>query len=258
MEFSSDSHRENSWSPDPAEAYLSDSRLPSSYMGIEIIDNVVPLDAQFGVYPKKTAPDRLIAPLFGAVPPDQADLDEYGSADAVPPMKTYVILDAAKIANLADMLENSGIAFRCLFKGKAAEINQNHAPYLIELEIGDKLSRSLFTDIREMPEELVTAHLWRRQSGIFLRSRKPLADIWRHFRKFTKFPTRDSDAWYFFRFYDPRVFRTFVTEFDEALFRKFAMPALCFYVPGSDGNSMLKVFVKDRATAPMPQRGQDH
>ena len=72
---------------------------------IDTIEGVEPLDAQLGVVELKTVPDAIYEPLFGQ------------PSDA--PLHTYAILDAAKVPNLPELLEVSGLEHRCLFKGDA-------------------------------------------------------------------------------------------------------------------------------------------
>lgn len=125
--------------PDPGDAAATSVLL-------EAIENIEPLDAQLGVYPKKSVPDALHVAFFGQPVPSDAELDAArGDPAALPPMQTYTILDAATVANLPEMLESSGLEHRCLFKGPALEELKNVAPWLVRLEEGNAFTRSLFT-----------------------------------------------------------------------------------------------------------------
>lgn len=93
-----------------------------SVLQIDTIDGAEPLDMQFGVAVLKTVPDALYEPLFGQ------------PADT--PLHTYAILDAAKAPNLPELLEASGLAHRCLFKGSAFDELKDVAPWIGSLKTG--------------------------------------------------------------------------------------------------------------------------
>jgi len=171
------------------------------YLHIEEIKGVEPLDSQFGMHPPKTVPDALYQPLFGQPDPTPAEVVQYGSADKVPPLHTYAILDAAKVVNFVEMLEASGLEHRCLFKGDAAEEMRDVAPYVVRLEEDVDFTRNLFSFD---PEQEVPWFMWSREPGIYVRSRGTLEDMWRHFRKFTKVQD-ESGKWYYFRFWESPV-----------------------------------------------------
>lgn len=177
---------------------LSDGEA-EGYLHIEEIEGVEPLDAQFGVHPLKTVPDALYEPLFGQPEPSAAEVVQYGGADKVPPLNTYAILDAAKVVNFVVMLEASGLEYRCLFKGKAAEEMRDVAPYVVRLEEGNDFTRNLFS---KDPEQDVPWFMWDKKPGIYVRSRGALADMWKHFRKFTKVQD-ENGKWFYVRFFDP-------------------------------------------------------
>jgi len=168
------------------------------YLHIEEVEGVEPLDSQFGVHPPKTVPGALYQPLFGQPDPTRTEVAQYGSADKVPPLHTYAILDAAKVVNFVEMLEASGLEHRCLFKGEAAEEMRDVAPYVVRLEEDNTFTRNLFS---HDPEQEVPWFMWSREPGIYVRSRGTLEDMWRHFRKFTKVQDEDG-KWFYFRFWE--------------------------------------------------------
>lgn len=97
-------------------------------LSVGTIADVEPLDDQFGVHPPRTVPDALHAPLFGQPEPTRAEIATHGDRDKVPPMRTYAILDAAKVFGLAETLAASGLDHRCLFKGAAFAELKDVAP----------------------------------------------------------------------------------------------------------------------------------
>lgn len=163
---------------------------------IEQIDDVEPLDAQFGVDQPKTVPDVLYEAVFG-----QPDLTEAalaadgGDLGKLPALYTYAILDAAKVMNLPEMLDSSGLEHRCLFKGAAYDEMKDVAPWIVRLEEGNTFTRNLFT------QSDAPWHFWDDEPGICLRSPVSLNALWKHLRKFTRL--RDQKTrWHFFRFWE--------------------------------------------------------
>ncbi len=166
---------------------------------IEIIDGVEPLDDQFGVAVPKTVPDALYEALFGQPEPTKDELaNSKGDSAKVPPLHTYAILDAAKVTNLPEMLDTSGLDHRCLFKGKAEDELKSVAPWLVRLQDGNTFNRNMFT-LSTTPW-----HLWGSEPGIYLRSRGTLDDVWKHFRKLTKVQD-ENQKWYYFRYWERQV-----------------------------------------------------
>lgn len=169
----------------------SSAKTPSdSSVQVIPIDGVVPLDDRFGVVEAPSVPVALYDALFGPSEPANAD-DE-------PPPYTYAVLDAAKIQNLPELLESSGLKYRCLFTGEAYETSKEAAPWAVQMEDGNSFLRSLFT------QSDAFWHYWDAAPGIYLRSKATLDDIWGHFRRFVKLQQADG-SWLYFRFWDPRI-----------------------------------------------------
>lgn len=164
----------------------------------EVIENVEPLDTQQGVFPKKTAPDALFNALFGPQDPEKTNIEAAGGDPAaIKPLNTYAILDAAKVVNLPELLEDSALEHRCLFKGEAYDELKDAAPWLVRLEDGNGFTGNLFT------RSEAYWHLWDDEAGIYVRSRRSLDELWRHLRKFTRVQD-EAGKWYYFRFWEPR------------------------------------------------------
>ncbi|MFV0295368.1 MAG: DUF4123 domain-containing protein [Hyphomicrobiaceae bacterium] len=178
----------------PGEAH---SQPEAPALRIETIESVEPLDTQLGVFPKRTVPDSLFDALFGQPDPSPTEIEAAGGdASAVPSMQTFALLDAAKVMNLPELLEDSGLEHRCLFKGDAYDEMKDVAPWVVRLEENNSFTRNLFT------RSDAPWHLWDNEPGIYVRSRENLDCMWRHFRKFTR--VRDeSGKWYYFRFWEP-------------------------------------------------------
>ena len=216
--------------------------LPSSEQGedvgaqealqIETIENVQPLDRQFGINPKKSVPAVLHNSLFGQPEPTEAEVKAAGGdTSTVPPMQTYAILDAAKVVNLPELLDASRLEHRCLFIGAACDDLKNVAPWIVRLEDGNDFTRRLFTG----PEGI--NGLWDMEPGIYVRSRASLDEMWRHFRKFTR--VRDGQGkWHFFKFWEARSLCKLSTApashgwLTHLLYSRFGQAMLCGYAGG--------------------------
>lgn len=112
------------------------------------------------------------------------------------PVSTYALLDAAKVPNLREMIESSGLENRCIFSGHTFDELADVAPWLVRLEPGHLFVRRLF-EKGDAPWEL-----WNRDAGIFLRSSLSIDDLRRHLKKFTK-ASDGSGQNYFVRFWEP-------------------------------------------------------
>lgn len=155
------------------------------------LGDILPLDAQIGVEPKLAVPPRLRPALFGP-------------QNVGPDLATYAILDAARIANLPEMLAQGAIPHECLFKGGARDDWGHVTPWLVALEEDSAFTRRLFTRGR------AAWHLWDDQPGIFFRSALDLHSLWRCFRKFTRAVDRQG-RWHYLRFYDPVYLTDYVS-----------------------------------------------
>ncbi len=176
----------------------------SGYLAHEDIADIAPLDDQFGVWPVKNVPEMLLDPLFGQLEPDPSEIAHYGDAGQVPMMRTYAIIDAAKLQSGFDEIADCGLPDQCLFKGQAVQDLKDVAPYLLELDPSADMTRRLLTHNPKLSENMTTAHLWHKEPGIYIRSRIGFDEIWRHFRKFVRIQD-ENGKWFYFRFWEPSV-----------------------------------------------------
>lgn len=109
----------------------------------------------------------------------------------------YALLDAARDDRVLELLRESEERYQSLYEGQQGEDLANFAPYLVELP---KDSPLLDTLIKEG---------WGKSWGVYLTSAKQLEEVRKHFRHFLIVQTEDARELYF-RFYDPRVLRTFL------------------------------------------------
>jgi hypothetical protein len=109
----------------------------------------------------------------------------------------YAILDAARDARIYDSVLSCGLPWYCLYSGNIPEELARVAPYLVKLEKENSLTESLIENG------------WGQSWGIFLGAAAPISDLRRHFHSFLTVETEDGKRMVF-RYYDPRVFRTYL------------------------------------------------
>ncbi len=115
------------------------------------------------------------------------------------PLHLYAVLDAARDPAIYRALydREREVPIRCLYQGDMAQDLSEVAPYLVQLD-------------REAPfTTWLLENGWGQSWGILVRSAEPFDDVRRHFRKFTVVNTETSKT-LLFRFYDPRVLRSFL------------------------------------------------
>ena len=167
---------------DPAARAVSDPVLT-------VLRDVVPLDGQFGTWPKKSVPDPLRDAVLGE-----------------PWRHGYALVDAALIPDLMERLEDRVLPAACLFDGQAAQRAAASAPWLIELGADDRLTRQLFTRAED------SQALWDSGAFLLLRSDLPLAAVRANLRRMTQISDPSNpDKLLFFRFWDPLYARYLLT-----------------------------------------------
>jgi len=108
----------------------------------------------------------------------------------------YALVDAAQDPSLYPLLTQSA-EWQCLIGGKLAPALAPALPYLVRLRSGDPLT--------ERWQSEGTGRNW----GLQFRSALPIDRLRLHFKKFLTASLPDGKT-VLFRFYDPRVFRTYM------------------------------------------------
>jgi hypothetical protein len=109
----------------------------------------------------------------------------------------YGLLDAAKEPMIIDLLAASDLEHESLYEGEAGEEIAEFGPWLVHLKPGAELLATVARDG------------WGQSWGTFLVCEKDFAEVRRHLRKFLLIKLPDGRQVYF-RFYDPRVLRTYL------------------------------------------------
>jgi len=113
-----------------------------------------------------------------------------------PPASWFAVIDGAQDPRLLELVQ--GCAERiCLLKGNLDPELERAAPWLARI------------DEREALMPTWQAHGRGRSWGIMVRSALPLERLQRHFRRFLQAKLPDGKIT-LFRFYDPRVFNTYI------------------------------------------------
>ena len=108
----------------------------------------------------------------------------------------FGIFDAARDDKIYHLIQATG-EHRCLLAGSLAPEVVEAAPYIVRFIPNEPLWPAWLSTGR--------GHSW----GIMLQSPYGLNDVCRHFRRFLQAMLPDGEV-VMFRFYDPRVWRTFI------------------------------------------------
>lgn len=139
----------------------------------------------------------------------------------------FAILDGASAPNLVKSLYEHEPEYCCLYRGELEPDMAAVAPYLVRLE-----SESKFT-------ELVLTEGWGAHWGSFLVTPANLRTLRDHFRAFHTVELPDQRT-VLFRYYDPRILRTFLPVCNGAELGAFFGPVQKFVVEGETPESGIK------------------
>jgi hypothetical protein len=151
----------------------------------------------------------------------------------------FAIVDGARDRSIPRMLRDSGLDYRSLYEGKAAEELGSFGPYLVAIPAG-----------LEATEQWVRAG-WGRSVGVFLSCEQPFDTVRRHLRRFLMVELENGRKAYF-RFYDPRVLRVFLPNCTYEEWMQFFGPIRAYLAESEDAKSLLR-FSRD-ADEPEPER----
>ena len=110
-----------------------------------------------------------------------------------------------------------------------------YAPYLADL-----------TDDEESLNELI-AEGWGESWGVFVSSHADLDQVRHHLRRFL-IVDDDTGRKLYFRYYDPRVLRTFLPTCSRVQAEDFFGPVLVYWCESHDGDLLLQYWLAQAAT----------
>jgi hypothetical protein len=155
-----------------------------------------------------------------------------------PGCPVYAVLDGASTDGLPERLQRDAPGAMCLFSGRLDPMLAAAAPYLVELAADTGIAQMALRDG------------WNDHLGIVLVA-DPGTDAYAmraHLRRILRVAVPDGTSM-FFRYYDPRAFRTVVPTLDADQRKVFFGPIRGCYVEGREGNSFLH-FARDGAHQP--------
>ncbi|RLC02550.1 MAG: DUF4123 domain-containing protein [Deltaproteobacteria bacterium] len=142
------------------------------------------------------------------------------------PLNVYALVDAARSESIYPKIMGAKVESVCLHRGKRAEELAWVAPYLVHLQLEDPFTLWL----------LETG--WGKSRAAFVRSAASLNELNRHFR--TCLTVYDDEGKsYFFRFYDPRVMRTYLPSCNRKEIKTVFGPGENFIVEDEDPSILL-------------------
>jgi len=148
-------------------------------------------------------------------------------------LSVWAILDCARDPKIYLALLESKLEFRCLYSGKLPRELEMVAPHLVELSPTNRLIG------RWLDEG------WGDAWGVFLKI-DDAANLRHHLRKFLKVQD-EAGRRLVFRFYDPRVLRTFLPTCLPEEARQVFGPIYAFLCGSGDDNELLEFTLSSAA-----------
>jgi hypothetical protein len=144
-----------------------------------------------------------------------------------PSCQIYTILDTARNESIYPAIMDFNGEYCCLFGEGIPVVLAKSSPYLVKLQAQHPFTKWLIGDG------------WGDSWGIFLESRASLVGLREHFSKFLKVKDEEGKE-LFFRYYDPRVLRTYMPGCNNKEADMFFGPVHSFFLEGTDSNILLK------------------
>lgn len=140
----------------------------------------------------------------------------------------YAILDGASIPDLPAALQRLAPEHLCLYRGELGPEMTAAAPYLVKLpdDGGDAFCEFLLDG-------------WGRHWGVYLYSGAGLRELRKHLRTFLMVYGPDGKPLYF-RYYDPRVLRTYLPTCNQAETETVFGPVARYIAEGEDPLELLR------------------
>jgi len=146
--------------------------------------------------------------------------------DSNPPI-IYAVLDGARDKRIHEIVKNSGLRHSCLYDGKLTYELTVAAPYLIRLE-------------KDQPFVIeLIQQAWGNSWGIFILTHAPttLVSVRRNCKKLA-FVKDEQNKKLLFRYYDPRVLRTFLPSCRESELKQIFGPVASYAMEDDTASAM--------------------
>jgi Domain of unknown function (DUF4123) len=152
----------------------------------------------------------------------------------------FALLDGASVPGLRDKLHQVRPEFECLYRGDLEPDLAEVAPYLVRLE-----RKSDFTG-------WVLTEGWGKHWGLFACAESDLHTMRQHFRRFLVVHDQAGKPMYF-RYYDPRVLRTYLPTCNGRELTEMFGPVESFVLEGEEAKVLLRFRVASGALAATKQ-----
>lgn len=139
----------------------------------------------------------------------------------------FGIMDAAREPSILMRLHKHGEQCQSLYEGEKGQSLAPYGPWLVRLPSASPLLVELVNEG------------WGQSWGIFLTSMLSFADVRKHFRHFLKVQLPDGRH-VFFRYYDPRVLRTYLASSLPQDLKEFYGTMQRFVMEAEEGNAILE------------------
>jgi len=144
----------------------------------------------------------------------------------------HLLLDAARMESAIYQARDMNSKHVSLYKGKSMEALADFAPYLFDFS-AEEAFQSWFWEAG-----------WGNAWGVLVDLTAPKAEVYRHFRKFLLVHNEEGEQVYF-RFYDPRVLRVFLSTCNREQLREFFGPVRYFLIEDIDAGTGTYYWISD-------------
>jgi len=138
----------------------------------------------------------------------------------------YTILDGARTGEIPSALQTVKVNHCSLYYRRPDQALWDVAPYLVKCERG-----MAFVN-------WIIEKGWGNSWGIYLEAKANLEELYEHFQKFILVKLEDNREFYF-RFYDPRVLRSFIPTCTLEEIREFFGPIRCYFAEDQESLSIV-------------------
>jgi hypothetical protein len=140
----------------------------------------------------------------------------------------YVILDLARDKSIYPRMIEASVPSFCLYQGNIAQPLAEVAPYIVQLQ-----NDSVFT-------KWLLQEGWGNSWGIFLSSLATISELRRHFRRFILVQDESTGDKFYFRYYDPRVFRVYLPTCTKEELDLVFGPVQCFFCENDSDDTLIE------------------
>lgn len=158
------------------------------------------------------------------------------------PGPLYAVLDAACEPTVPGRLDRAGLEYESLYEGGRGDELAPFGPWLVRLPAGTALLEELVRDG------------WGASWAVYLTCDAPLPEVRKHLRKFLVVKLTDGRQVYF-RYYDPRVLRTYLPTCTAAEVVEFVGPIRRYACESVDATDLLEFAAAYRDWRKVPLGG---